>query len=223
MYKQISLLSIGIIILAGCAESRIEHQKVPKNTYRTKASSPQKTTSKKRRHYLVKKGDSLWKIAKKYGITVEGIKAENRGIAIRNLKIGQKIYIPKITRRSGVGFNWPSQGDVINYFGEKLDSTINKGINIALAPSDLDVYASKRGEVIFANNLKGWGHAIILQHPSGYYTIYANLDSPLVKEGVTAKTGQLIARVASGKGGEHVLHFQIRKRTVPQDPLKYLN
>jgi len=50
--------------------------------------------------YIVKKGDTLWNIAKEFGSTVDGIARVN-GIENRNLIMpGQKLYIPKFERIS---------------------------------------------------------------------------------------------------------------------------
>ena len=50
--------------------------------------------------YIVKKGDSLWNIAKEFGSTVDSIARVN-GIEDRNLIYpGQKLYIPKFERIS---------------------------------------------------------------------------------------------------------------------------
>ena len=37
-----------------------------------------------------------------------------------------------------------------------------------------------------------------------------------------AKKGQTIAEVASGRDGNYILHFEIRKNYIPQDPLRYI-
>ena len=48
--------------------------------------------------YIVKKGDTLWNIAKEFGSTVDGIARVN-GIENRDLIMpGQKLYIPKFER-----------------------------------------------------------------------------------------------------------------------------
>ena len=48
--------------------------------------------------YIVKKGDTLWNIAKEFGSTVDGIARVN-GIEDRNLIMpGQKLYIPKFEK-----------------------------------------------------------------------------------------------------------------------------
>jgi len=50
--------------------------------------------------YVVVKGDSLWKIAKKNSVTVKAIEAANPGIDPAKLKIGQKISIPAASSAS---------------------------------------------------------------------------------------------------------------------------
>ena len=50
--------------------------------------------------YVVKKGDTLWNIAKEFGSTVDGI-ARTNGIEDKNkIYPGQKLYIPKFERIS---------------------------------------------------------------------------------------------------------------------------
>jgi LysM repeat protein len=44
--------------------------------------------------YVVVKGDSLWKIGKKNGVTTKAIEAANPGIDPAKLKVGQKLSIP---------------------------------------------------------------------------------------------------------------------------------
>ena len=44
--------------------------------------------------YIVQKGDTLFKIAKRFGTTVEGIIEVNPGIDPHNLQVGQQIHIP---------------------------------------------------------------------------------------------------------------------------------
>jgi LysM repeat protein len=51
--------------------------------------------------YVVVKGDSLWKIAKKSGVTVKAMEAANPGIDPARLKVGQKLTIPAATSAAG--------------------------------------------------------------------------------------------------------------------------
>lgn len=44
--------------------------------------------------YTVKKGDTLWAIAKKYGITVEALQAANPKVVPTKMRIGTVLVIP---------------------------------------------------------------------------------------------------------------------------------
>jgi len=175
-------------------------------------------------YYIVKEGDTLWRISKRYGVGVNTLLKKNRLASAQNLKAGQKIFIPRshYTKTTSL-FSWPIKGEVINFFGENVDNTVNKGLNIKADSIDRKVNAASEGHVVFCDNLKGWGKTIILKHGLNFYTIYANLDNTTVVEGNFTKKGQVIGRVASGKDGNYILHFEIRKNHIPQDPLRYMN
>ena len=51
--------------------------------------------------YIVKKGDSLWSISKKYNITVDEL-IELNDLTTINLQIGDKLLVPKITKEETV-------------------------------------------------------------------------------------------------------------------------
>ncbi len=52
--------------------------------------------------YIVKKGDTLWNIAKKYGSTVEDIVRTNSIEDENKIGIGQKLFIPRYVVRTGI-------------------------------------------------------------------------------------------------------------------------
>jgi lipoprotein NlpD len=188
----------------------------PKTLSKTEAKTSSRT-------YTIKKGDSLWQIARQYRTTIPAITSVNRGINPNNLIIGQKINIPKTSTSRSSSFLLPVKGEIINFFGEKVDGLLNHGIDFMTQNNSREVSASASGKIIFADDLKGWGKAIVIAHNQEIYTIYANLGEILVKEGRWAKKGDIIANVAQGKNKNHILHFEVRKRSVPQDPLIYLN
>jgi len=208
---KLTFLSIIIFFLA-CAPSRI-----PKKKYYL---PPSKRSGI---YYSIRGGDSLWKISKQYNVSVERIMRENNISSPYNLQVGQKIFIPRYSSTTGKGFLWPIKGGIVNYFNESVDSSLNRGVNIQATSDNREVKASAQGKVAFSKPLKGWGKTIILKHDSRLYTVYANLDETSVKEGSTVTKGEAIGMVASGKNGSYVLHFEVRKRNIPEDPLKYLN
>ena len=213
MVAKLFLLFITAGLLA-CAPARSRYEQ-PRPQVQT--GSPRKL------EYTVKKGDSLWGIARRYHTSLETLMKINHISSSRDLKVGQKITIPGFAQRGSRIFSWPVKGIVLNFFGENVDNSINRGLNIQTTDSAKEVKASARGRVVFSDQLKGWGETVILHHNNDIYTIYANLDNSLVKEGVLTEKEQVIGQVASGKNGNYLLHFEIRKRYTPQDPLQYLN
>ena len=210
MFK-LTFLSIIIFFLA-CSPSKISREK----SY----LPPSKRSGI---YYSIEGGDSLWKISKQYNVSVERIMRENNISSPYNLKVGQKIFIPRYQSTTGKDFLWPIKGDIVNYFNESVDSSLNRGLNIQATASNKEVKASAQGKVAFSNPLKGWGKTIILKHSSSLYTVYANLEETSVREGSTVGKGEIIGMVSSGKNESYILHFEVRKRNIPEDPLKYLN
>ena len=121
-------------------------------------------------------------------------------------------------------FRWPARGKVIAGYGAKTNGKANDGINLAV-PEGTPIKAAEDGVVAYSGNeLKGYGNLILIRHSNGYVTAYAHASELLVKRGDTIKRGQVIAK--SGQSGEVAspqLHFEIRKGSLPVDPLQFLN
>ena len=213
MLKLISVFIIALLI--ACAPTKLYKKGIP--------TVSKTNTAKSTRYYIVKKGDSLWGIAKRYSTNVKDLMSQNKIYSANNLAVGQKIIIPNSIRISKGTMHWPVKGEIINFFDETIDNRPNKGINIKVSSNNNLVDASEKGKVVFASELKGWGKTVILKHDQNLYTIYANLDKTLVNEGSLAKRGQSIGKLASRKNGNYILHFEVRKHYIPSDPLMYLN
>jgi septal ring factor EnvC (AmiA/AmiB activator) len=122
---------------------------------------------------------------------------------------------------------WPASGTLAATFGRQEHPrfrtvTFNRGIEIA-APSGRQVTAVAEGTVIYADWFKGYGRLIVLDHGSGYFTLYAHTDGHKVKLGETVSRGQVIATVGDDGSAEgSQLYFELRHRGKPQDPLAWL-
>jgi murein DD-endopeptidase MepM/ murein hydrolase activator NlpD len=116
-------------------------------------------------------------------------------------------------------FRWPARGRIIQAFKPGG----NDGINIAV-PEGTSVKAAESGVVAYAGNeLKGYGNLILIRHPNGFVSAYANTGDIEVKRGETVKRGQTIAKSGqSGNVASPQLHFELRKGTTPVDPTQYL-
>ena len=116
-------------------------------------------------------------------------------------------------------FRWPARGRVIQGFKPGG----NDGINIAL-PEGTSVKAADGGVVAYAGSeLKGYGNLVLIRHPNGFVSAYANNGDLQVKRGETVKRGQTIAKSGqTGNVASPQLHFELRKGSTPVDPTNYL-
>jgi len=124
-------------------------------------------------------------------------------------------------------YGWPSPGEVIQYFGWRIHPILRKrkfhsGIDI-VAPQGTPIVAADSGVVIFCGRNGGYGKMILLDHGSGYASLYAHCSLLMVDIGQAVTKGQEIAKVGTTglSTGPH-LHFEIRKDGVPIDPLSFL-
>ena len=124
--------------------------------------------------------------------------------------------------------DWPLRGEIVGRFGNEKHPrfgtiTFNNGIDIRATPGEA-VRAVARGRVDFTSNDYGaYGQMIILNHGSGYYTLYAHLSDVSVSRAQEVAAGQTIG--AAGDTGSlkgTVLHFEIRKGRSSVDPLGWL-
>jgi lipoprotein NlpD len=123
-------------------------------------------------------------------------------------------------RNKAVNWGWPTEGKIVAEF---LANGVGKtGINIQ-GKMGQSVVAAASGKVVYSGNgLKGYGELIIIKHSEDLLSAYAYNRKRLVSEGSWAKKGHRIAEVG-GRGKDlSVLHFEIRKKGKPVNPLKYL-
>ena len=116
-------------------------------------------------------------------------------------------------------FRWPARGRII----EAFKAGGNDGINIAV-PEGTSVRAAESGVVAYAGDeLKGYGNLVLIRHPNGFVSAYANNGELDVKRGDTVKRGQIIAKSGqTGNVNSPQLHFELRKGSTPVDPTSYL-
>ena len=131
--------------------------------------------------------------------------------------------LPAITARSSSKFSWPVKGTVLSHYGAKSNGLFNDGINIG-AKIGTVVKAAENGVVAYAGNeVKGMGNLVIIQHAGGWMTVYAHMDSMVVRRGAKVSVGQKIGTVGkTGKVDKPQLHFEIRKGTKAYNPSAYL-
>ena len=218
-------LSVSIA-LAGCGDT-------PTSSTYSPLASPRSAT------HVVVAGDTLYRIANEYGVSVGRLIAANQLSDPRELRVGQTLTIPGAYQAASLGsesrgahpytgeraarqFQWPvSQGVVSSGFGIR-NGAMHDGVDIA-APAGTPVYAADGGVVIFSGTLHGYGNTVIIRHDDDYATVYAHNERNLVSEGTRVACGQQIGEIGrSGRTTGANLHFEVRHDNVAQDPLAYL-
>jgi len=200
----------------------------------------------------VQRNETLYSIAWRYGLDPHYLAKRNQLSPPYELHIGQALYlkgrpakimpppslpspvkvtivrpaIPKTVLvktsyqpRAVVRYwYWPARGPLIRGF-----SSINKGINIGGHEGD-PIFAAAAGKVVYSGDgLRRYGNLIIIEHNDTYMTAYAYNKLTLVKEGQMVKEKQKIAQMGKNGAQQVMLHFEIRKKGKPMNPLAYLD
>lgn len=125
-----------------------------------------------------------------------------------------------LTKSSIKHWIWPVNGKIINHFSDR--SNQNKGLDIA-GKSGSPVRATAKGRVVYSGSgLRGYGHLVIIKHNDNYLSAYAHNKKIHVEENEFVKAGQRIADLGKSGADREKLHFEIRYKGKPVDPLNYL-
>jgi len=178
-------------------------------------------------YHRVKKGQTLWRISKTYGVPLEEIVRINRIPDSRRIRAGQSIFIPGVASKKKVSTYRPTykakvstkrrkttikepekipdlaKGDFIWPVKGRISSYYgerkgNFHYGIDIATSrGREIRASKKGVVSFSGVMRGYGNVVIIDHQNDFSTIYAHNHVNLVKEKDRVKQGEVIAKVGS--------------------------
>ncbi|MGU7816114.1 M23 family metallopeptidase [Burkholderia sp. AW49-1] len=98
------------------------------------------------------------------------------------------------------------------------------GVDLA-APAGTPVHAAGAGKVRFIGWEPGYGNYVVLQHPGGHTTWYGHLSAfeKGLRAGMTVTQGQRLGAVGStGTATGPHLHFEVRAKNVPIEPLAFI-
>jgi septal ring factor EnvC (AmiA/AmiB activator) len=155
---------------------------------------------------------------------------------IRDLQAKQRrlAKVPPPGEAPGVGFGalrgrlpWPTDGRIVSAYGQQVHPrfgtrTFKGGIDIE-AGEGSEITAVYPGHAVYTGWFKGYGNLIILDHGSGYYTLYAHAAEIRVREGDEVRQGQIIGTVGdTGSLAGPRLYFEVRYQGRPQDPAEWL-
>lgn len=190
---------------------------------------------------MVRAGDTLYSIARRYGLDYRDVARWN-GISPDDIiRPGDRLRLepaaaaatarrpeaPRAPRASPDDpehrpptWRWPVDvGTVAGLVrqpsggvGLRIDGGLNQPI---LAAAD--------GKVVYTGSaLRGYGQLVIINHVRGWLTAYGHNAFVQVKEGDEVRAGQQIAAMGLGPGQQPMLYFEVRLEGEPLDPLTQL-
>lgn len=193
--------------------------------------------------HVVKKGDTVEKLARTYQSEVRDIVAWNRLGEDGALAVGETVVVPggkqpapPARRVSSPGALFtgarppdgtsPGTGQLFwpvaarrftQYFGWR-----HTGVDIA-GPTGTAVYAANDGVVEFSGWGRGYGQHIIIDHGNAMKTRYAHNAKNYVTRGENVKRGQTIAAMGStGRSTGPHLHFEVIINGKFRNPLEFI-
>jgi len=187
--------------------------------------------------YKIKKGDTLYSIARKYNLSPDILKKANNmksgnhisaGSTLRipvkkevsagrSRKVPAKTTAPSATRGSSPSFKWPL-AHVVRYDRDGMEGVKSIGLVIR-GKNGAPVMSSAAGTVEKIGYMRGYGRYIVLKHTNNFITVYANLENITVREGDRISSGKTLGYVDRDTGK---IHFQIDYDGKTADPLRYL-
>ena len=178
----------------------------------------------KGKYYYVKKGDTLYSIAKNNKVSIKYILKINKILPQIPIEIGQRLLLGKSKKNIPKGYKhekifvWPLKGLITSHFGRRANpfmrnrTSYHKGIDIG-AKLGHPFKASSGGVVIRAKRMGGYGNCIFILHSNEFISVYAHNKKNLVKKGQIVKKGDVIGLVGrTGSATGPHLHFEIRKK-----------
>ncbi|WP_253452938.1 peptidoglycan DD-metalloendopeptidase family protein [Neisseria perflava] len=195
-------------------------------------------------YYRVQQGDTLYRIAKRYGQSVSTLAAWNNIPNSSKIEVGQVLRVKRsgsasrsasgsssrynaasartVTPVNRLNLQWPVDNGR-NSVIQRYNGTSSKGIDIAGQRGE-PIKAAAAGKVIYVGEgVRSYGKLVLISHNNATITAYAHNDSILVQENQQVRAGQAIASMGSSDADRVKLHFEVRINGKAVDPMPYLN
>ena len=243
-----ALAALAVISLAACGTATVVKPSGGSSGSST-STTPRTSVAKPGQTAVVRRGDTLFGIARINNITPRDLAAWNGlsepytiypGQALRLYPGGATAARPATggttttaTRpvtpppaatptpvNSGIAWRWPADGALVGRF--VAGEATKQGVDIA-GSSGQAVRAAGPGVVVYSGaGLVGYGVLIIIKHNDQWLSAYGHNRKRLVNEGQSVKAGDQIAEMGRTGTSRDMLHFEIRYNGKPVDPLRYL-
>lgn len=207
-------------------------------TQKSEEKPVNKTDKVSSQKYTVQKGDTLYGLSRKYGISVADLMNFNGFDSSSTLKIGQVILIPGknskeeekiVAQKTESSKNnikkdsknenpaaskkilWPLENPKVKNISGKVSGVLLTG------KDNESVKAVREGTVMYTGVYRGFGELVFVQSKTGglIYS-YSGLDSVSVKKGDYILSGSEIGK--TGRGKESSIKFMVFKNGKPVNP-----
>lgn len=126
---------------------------------------------------------------------------------------------PSTAANGGFEWLWPTTGTILKTYAPQQGF---KGLDFG-GNFGQPVVAAAPGRVVYSGNaLKGYGELIIIKHNDTYLSAYSYNRHRNVSEGDVVTAGQPIGELGNGPENKPFLHFEIREKGQPVDPMRFL-
>ena len=179
--------------------------------------------------HTVKNGDNLNSIAEKYKADGKAIQIANE-LFSENIRAGTDLFIPgarldsaSLQEINGDLFIWPVSGAITSNYGYRRspftgNRQFHSGIDIR-GSTGTPIRAAMSGRVSQVGYDSVFGNYVIINHHSGYRTLYGHMSVIRTKNGAYVGTGERIGDVGStGQSTGPHLHFTVYKNGVTVNP-----
>jgi septal ring factor EnvC (AmiA/AmiB activator) len=116
--------------------------------------------------------------------------------------------------------HWPVAGRISVPFGARQASgqMTSRGVHIS-AQTGTEVRAVAQGRVVFADWLRGFGLLLIIEHGSGYMTLYGENSSLYKAVGEWVEQGEVVSAAGNSGGQSRTgIYLELRKDGQPVNP-----
>ena len=186
------------------------------------------------RVYTVRKGDTLYSIAWRFGMDYQGLARANgirapyvigvgRPLRITTqLPAGNRVVRPAASAKPSAKpsankgmWRWPLTVPPMAHF-----SATNPGVDYGLGDFEsLQARSAAAGEVVYAGSgLGGYERLIIIKHSPSLLSAYGFDGRIVTREGETVKAGGIIADIRNRGRKKSSLHFELRRDGDPMNP-----